>query len=126
MSNDTYTEDLADFGARERALAADLLRAPLPRGFHDDGVKVAFNRSSGYVFLVNSDYQCAMMNDDDTLELFHSTPYEGHEGFLTDLLSEYKPDDLNGEDVEYLRAAAEAEGVDLKDFEGWSDKDAEP
>jgi len=109
---DAYTENLADFGSRERAMAAELLAAPLPECFSDDGVKIAMNHNSGFVFLVNADYQCAMMNG-DTLEIFHSTPYDGHEGFLTDLLEEYKPEDLHHEDVEYLRYNASAEGVDL-------------
>lgn len=113
-NNEVYTEDLADFGSRERSMAAELLAQPLPDNFNDDGVKLAMNRNSGYVFLVNSDYQCAMMNG-DTLEVFHSTPYDGHEGFLTDLLEEYTPDDLHADDVEYLRQAADAENVDLPD-----------
>ena len=109
---DAYTENLADFGSRERAMAAELLAAPLPDGFSDDGVKIAMNRNSGFVFLVNADYQCAMMNGDE-LQIFHSTPYDGHEGFLSDLLDEYSPDDLHGYDADYLRAAAESENVDL-------------
>jgi hypothetical protein len=115
-ANEVYTENLADFGSRERRMAAELLAAPLPDGFSDDGVKIAMNRNSGYVFLVNEDYQCAMMNG-DTLEIFHSTPYDGHEGFLSDLLDEYKPDDLHADDAEYLRQAAEAESVELP--EAW-------
>ena len=115
-TNEVYTEDLADFGAREREMAAELLAAGLPDGFSDDGVKLAMNRNSGYVFLVNSDYQCAMMNGDN-IEIFHTTPYDGHEGFLSDLLSEYAPDDLNDDDVEYLRQAADAENVELP--EAW-------
>lgn len=117
---EAYTENLADFGARERAEAAKLLASPLPEGFNDDGVKLAFNRNSGYVFLVNSDYQCAMLNG-DSLELFHSTPYDGHEGFLTDLLAEYSPDDLNADDVEYLLNAADVEGVNLEEFPAWAE-----
>ncbi len=118
--NETYTEDLGNFGARERKMAAELLGHPLPDGFSDDGVKPAFNRNSGFVFLVNSDYQRAMMHGDE-LQIFHSTPYEGREGFLTDLLDEYSPDDLHADDVEYLRAAAEAEGVDLP--EAWQESE---
>ena len=114
--NEVYTEDLADFGSRERTMAAELLAAGLPDGFSDDGVKLAMNRNSGYVFLVNADYQCAMMNG-DRIEIFHSTPYDGREGFLTDLLEEYTPDDLNSDDVEYLRQAADAENVELP--EAW-------
>lgn len=112
MSDNTYTENLGDFGVRERRMAAELLGQPLPEGFSDDGVKVAFNRNSGFVFLVNADYQCAMMNG-DTLEIFHSTPYNGHEGFLSDLLEEFDPDELHHEDAEYLRNAAKTEGVEL-------------
>ncbi len=109
-----YTENLADFGSRERYLASKLLSLPLPDEFCDDGVKLAFNRNSGFVFLVNSDYQCAMLNDaTGNLELWHSTPYEGHEGFLTDLLDEYSPDSLNADDVEYLIQCADDEGVEL-------------
>lgn len=116
-TNEVYTEDLADFGSRERSMAAELLAQPLPDGFSDDGVKLAMNRNSGYVFLVNADYQCAMMNG-DTLEIFHTTPYDGHEGFLSDLLDEYSPDGLNADDVEYLRTAAEYERVELP--EAWA------
>ncbi len=116
MNSDVYTEDLADFGRRERAEAARLLAEPLPETFYNDGVKLAFNRNSGNVFLVNSDYQVAMMNGVD-LQVFHTTPYEGHEGFIEDLLEEYTPDDLNREDAEYIRDAAEAEGVALP--EAW-------
>lgn len=119
-SNDVYTEDLSDFGAWERKMAAELLNQPLPATFYDSGVKVAMNRNSGHVFLVNEDYQCAMMNG-DTLEIFHSTPYHGHEGFLTDLLDEYSPDDLNNEDERYLRDAAAAEGIELP--EAWATED---
>ena len=118
MSNNTYTEDLADFGSRERTMAAELLAQPLPDTFNDDGVKLAFNLSSGYVFLVNSDYQVAMMNG-DTLAVHHTTPYQGREGFIEDLLAEYTPDDLHREDADYIRDAAEAEGVELP--EAWQD-----
>lgn len=117
-----YTENLADFGSRERKLLAEILSKPLPETFSDDGVKPAMNRNSGYVFLVNSDYQCAMLNcDTGELEIFHSTPYEGHEGFIRDLVQEYSPDDLNNEDERYIREAAEAEGVELPS--NWKDRE---
>ena len=114
--NEVYTEDLADFGSRERSMAAELLACRLPEGFSDDGVKLAMNRNSGFVFLVNADYQCAMMNGDE-LQIFHTTPYSGLEGFIVDLLDENKPDELNSDDAEYIRDAAEAECVDLP--EAW-------
>ena len=59
---DYYTENLAEFGSRERAIAGELLSLPLPDNFGTTGVRVVFNKNSGFVFLVNDDYQCAMMN----------------------------------------------------------------
>ncbi len=117
-NSNVYTENLADFGQRERALLAEILALPLPEQFSDDGVKAALNRNSGYVFLVNADYQCAMINaETGKLEIFHSTPYEGHEGFISDLLTEYAPKDLNDDDVEYIRDNAKNEGIELP--ENW-------
>lgn len=116
MGNNPYTENLADFGARERHMLAEILALPLPNTFDDSGVKPAFNRNSGFVLLVNEDYQCAMLNDDSgKLEIFHSTPYEGHEGFITDLLEEYAPADLNIEDARYILEMATQENVAIND-----------
>jgi len=85
---DYYTENLADFGNREKGMAGELLMAlsngNLPDDFNDEGVKVAMNTSSGYVFLTNEDYQVAMMNG-DKLESFYTCPICGHEGFLEDM-----------------------------------------
>jgi hypothetical protein len=104
-----YTENFVDFRDRERVLLVEILNAwnnnGLPLNFWDDGVKPAFNANSGYVFLVNSEYQTAMMNG-DKLELWHSLPYSGQEGFIDDLL-EIDPETLNSEDVEYLQQYAE-------------------
>ena len=111
-------ENFADFGSRERKMADKLLENELPIQFSTEGVRLAMNRNSGFVFLVNDDYQVAMMNGNE-LAIFHTTPYKGHEGFLCDLLDEYSPDDLNGEDVRYLREAAKNEGVDLP--EAWQE-----
>jgi hypothetical protein len=120
MVHEVYTEDLAKFGSREREMLRELLSHSLPEGFQDDGVKPAMNMNSGYVFLVNSEYQCAMMNGDN-LEIFHNTPYNGHEGFLSDLTSEYSPDDMHKDDVEYIRACAENEGFELPD--NWKEEE---
>jgi hypothetical protein len=119
MTSDYYTENLADFGFREIIMLRDILDAwvnkGLPDTFYQNQVRAAFNRNSGCVFLVNEDYQTAMMNGDD-LEVFHSTPYEGHEGFLSDLLNEYSPDDMHHDDVEYILQMAKDEGVDLPEL----------
>lgn len=101
-----YTENLNDIilNSRERELAIELLQAwgeqGLPSDFYEEGVKVAMNRNSGYVFLVNEEYQSAMMNG-DKLESFYSSPYNGHEGFIEELI-EMVDDNWHEEDVEWL------------------------
>lgn len=111
MENDNYTEDMGDIMgcARERRMAMQILQAwdsdGLPKDFDETGVKLAFNRSSGNVFLVNKDHDVAMMNG-EVLESFYSSPYEGKEGFFADLLSEYP--DMHPEDQEWFRAIAKA------------------
>jgi hypothetical protein len=113
MENHIYTEDLARYGYRERVELEKILHAwnehGLPSEFYDNEVRPAFNMNSGYVFLVNSDYQVAMLNG-DRLEIWHTTPYNGHEGFIEDLI-ELDPDTLNSEDIEYIRQYAPEYGL---------------
>lgn len=111
-SYDAYTEDLSDFGMREIEELRDILTAwidnGLPDDFWDSGVKPAFNRNSGYVFLTNDEYQVCM-EVDGKLESFYNTPYSGYEGFYEDLL--YDADESwEYEDLEYLRDIAESRG----------------
>lgn len=109
MSN-FYTENLADFGMREIQELRDILNAwvenGLPDNFDNSGVKPAMNSSSGYVFLTNEDYQVAMLNGNE-LELYHSLPYSGEEGFLADLVADHNPANLHADDIEYIIAAAD-------------------
>ena len=108
MSNETTTTNLADFGWRERKMAAELLTASceqgFPEDFEDDGVIIMMNRNSGNVFFTNSECQVAMMNS-NKLESFYVTPYEGYEGFAGELREMYEQngDSWNEMDVEYLR-----------------------
>jgi hypothetical protein len=101
------TTNFAEFGWRERKMAAKLLTASCEQGFpsdfEDDEVIIMMNQNSGNVFFTNSEYQVAMMNG-DTLESFYTTPYSGHEGFAEDLKAEYESDgdSWNQEDVDYL------------------------
>ena len=98
-----YTEDLSEFGYRELDEAGKLLSSiknGLPDDFDDAGIKIGFNKNSGYVFLTNEEYQVAMLDDKGKLYSFYSTPYEGHEGSLEELLEEY--DDMHPEDQEYI------------------------
>ena len=101
--NKIYTEDFSEFGYRELDEAGKLLSAiknGLPSDFDDEGIKVGFNKNSGFVFLTNSEYQVAMVDDKGKLFSFYTTPYEGHEGCLEELLEEY--DDMHPEDQEYV------------------------
>lgn len=64
-----YTQKLADFGFREIKIQRETLtlwgKNGLPGEFCDQHVKSAMNKSSGYVFLVNSDHQTAMINHEN-------------------------------------------------------------
>lgn len=100
------TTNLADFGYRELDMAADILRAwadgNLPDDFYDDGVQLMMNTDSGSVFLTNSDYQVAMLNDDNELESWYYLSYGGNEGFASDLYKEFKDGYIDEEDYEEL------------------------
>lgn len=108
MSNETTTTNLADFGWRERKLAAELLMVSCDQGFpsdfEDEGVQLMFNRNNGNVFFVNDKYQIAMMNG-DKLESFYYTPYHSYEGFADELLEMYNEDkdNWNQKDIEFLK-----------------------
>ena len=101
--NEIVTTDLAKFGYREQAIAKDIIlawkRHGLPEDFEGLGVEIAFNTHSGYVFLTNSDYQVAI-EEDGKLVSFYTTPHEGREGTLEDLLEEYE--DMHPQDKEYI------------------------
>ena len=107
MSNEVTTTNFADFGWRERKMAAELLTVSCEKGFPDDfsdeEVTIMMNRNSGNVFFTNADFQVAMMNGDD-LESFYTTPYSGHEGFKDELKEQFEADkeSWNKEDVEYI------------------------
>ena len=81
------TTDLSVFGNRERLKAMVLLDVwnhhGLPEGFDQDHVHLMFNHKSGFVFLINSRDQVAMLNN-LKLELWHSCWNCGHEGFSED------------------------------------------
>lgn len=100
------TTDLADFRARERRMLVDILIAwekhGLPENFYTEEVRPMMIRSSGNVFLTNSEFQVAMLTDENKLEMWHSCPNCGHEGFSGDC-------DIN-EDNE-CNECAESEGL---------------
>lgn len=92
MTNYTTT-DFAKFGHRERKLAGALLKAwneeGLPEDFEKEEVTIMFNTQSGNVFLINSEYQVAMMNG-DKLETFYTDFETGEEGFADEISDEAK------------------------------------
>lgn len=106
MTTSHYTENLADIMAcyTERKEVQNIITAwnehGLPNNFYEDGVKFAFNRNSGNVFLVNEEYQVAMMNE-DKLDIWYSSPYHGHEGFIDELI-DMMDDSWHEDDIEWL------------------------
>lgn len=94
----TITTDLAKFGARERRMVEELLKAwreqGLPEDFYNEKVTTMMNMQSGCVFLTNSEFQAAMMND-NKLESFYSCPQCGHEGFLEEMWHNLENDQCN-------------------------------
>jgi hypothetical protein len=86
------TQDFADFGQIEREEAGLLLRTFGTNRddtlFLENDVKVEFNPMSGYVFLVDGDYNCAMMNG-DRLENHFSCPNCGNEGMQSEFREEH-------------------------------------
>ena len=76
------TRDLSKFGHRERQMAAKLLTAIGTTNdttkYLGDDVAVEFNPNSGNVFLVDGDFNVAMLNG-DTLEDFIICGDCGHE-----------------------------------------------
>lgn len=102
-----YTENLGDFGIRELELAIDLLQAAkkgYPTDFWTEGVKIGCNTYSGSVFLTNDNYDVCM-DADGELYSFYTSPYNGTEGFLWDLVDDYleAPETWHQEDIEWLR-----------------------
>jgi len=93
MMQEITTTDFSRFGYRERRMAEELLKAwreqSLPEDFYGDEVRIMLNTHSGYVFLTNSEYQVAMMNDDQ-LDSFYTDPETGEEGFKEELSEEAK------------------------------------
>ena len=89
MSN---TQDLSKFGYIELKEAAELLTAYAdhqPDWLGND-ISIEFNPNSGCVFMVDEDYNTAMMSGDE-LAQWHNCPECGTGGFLDDMI-EYGKD----------------------------------
>jgi hypothetical protein len=81
------TIDLAKFGTRELAIAAQILEVytngGCPEEFEQTGVNIMMNIDSGFVFLVNDSYQAAVMNG-NKLEMFYYCSNCGKDGFANE------------------------------------------
>lgn len=113
MRNSIFT-DLSKFGYRELIMAQHLLKlyaeTSLPTSWYDDEVQLMFNAVSGSVFLTNSEYQTLVereTQDGSTIDMWHYTPYAGHEGFGDELAVEamnarFSPKEWHEEDLLYI------------------------
>ena len=96
------TQDLSKLGYREIDQLGDLLKAyadnPNDCGL-GDGVKWEYNPNSDNLFLVDEDYNVAMMTDPyakpqkQLLAKWYSCPNCGHEGFKEDMKNDPGCDD---------------------------------
>ena len=100
--------ELSLLGYRECGMLGQLLEAWSDRALTNLAKKYfegledwGYNPNSGFVFLVDQDYNVLMYNQSvGLLDLFLSTPYEGQEGFIEDLLIDFKT--LNEEDQDFV------------------------
>lgn len=96
-------------------IAAEILEAlsngDCPDEFYREDMEIKFNSRSGCVYLVNCDYQVAMMND-GKLEMFYTLGYSGDEGFVDDLKELYDNGDICDEDLEELYDIFDRNSVD--------------
>ena len=108
------TTDLADFGAEQIRQASKLLNAwvehGLPDDFYEDEVTVMHNPNSGHVFLTNGDFQVAVI-EHGKLTSFYTSPYDGHEGTLTDLIEMFDAETWHPEDIEWFNNLNNKEGA---------------
>src|SRR5574343_59817 len=82
-----------NFGNREYLEAAKLLEyyannklSNVAKDYFNYIENIEFNNNSGLVYLLDRDYNVLIYNkESDCLDLFITTPYDGREGFLSDL-----------------------------------------
>lgn len=96
--------DISHMGYRELQEAEKLLVAyagARPDAWWDENVKLAFNVHSGMVFLTNDDYQTLVLRD-GKVELFYCLGYDGHEGFIDELYSDFLDGDMAEQNLDEL------------------------
>lgn len=95
MSNNIVTADFSDFGYVELGKAKDLLTAYMEnklardsvKDWISDGLKICFNKNSGYVFFSDEDYNTFLLNENDELDVWLNCPECGTEGFPKELIA---------------------------------------
>ncbi len=75
--------------------------------YADGDIILYYNNNSGYTF-ASAEYggECVMLDSDGDAHLHVFTPYDGHEGFLQEVLDETEPAELRRDDLEYLARLA--------------------
>lgn len=117
-TNNPVTYDFSDFGYRELKEAIKLLTAYTE---HNDtghclhrfgeGVKVGFNRNSGYIWLRDGDFNILMLDDNDQLYQFYFLGYAGTEGSAEELFEMFEDGEIDPEDYEQLADILEDEDM---------------
>lgn len=106
------TVDLSDFGFRELKAAARLLTLlaedGLPSNMTSTGLALNFNMNSGYVFLMNSEYEVAIEVDGKLVE-YLTCGNCGEEGTANDLDFDYNYY-LCGDCTKQVKAEEEEDG----------------
>lgn len=99
--------DLSELRGHELSLLATLLillsenkMSKNSKKYIDDIKSWGFNKNSGYVFLVDDNYNVFMKNGNE-LDIFLSLPYSGEEGFPDDF-NNTNEDNFHEEDIEFL------------------------
>lgn len=117
--NNTTTTNIAEFGTSEILEASEILMAyakgQYEHPYFNGEPQLMMNKNSGFVFLVDDGGEggnVLMLNGED-LEGFFTSPYEGLEGFFSELLVGYKRGDMNQEDVEWFEQLAKDLGEEL-------------
>lgn len=117
--NTITTTNIAEFGSSEILEASEILKA-YAKGQYEHPYfygepQLMMNKNSGFVFLVDDGGEGAnvLMLNGENLEGFYSSPYEGLEGFFSDLLEEYKRDNMHREDMQWFEQLAKDLGIEL-------------
>jgi hypothetical protein len=119
MTNTITTTNIADFSNREILQASDILKAYAMRNWRHPYFygepQLMKNNFSGFVFLVDEGGEGGnvLMLNGGELEGFYTSPYEGMEGFFSELLDEYKNDNMHREDMEWFEQLAQDLGEEI-------------